>query len=56
MAPNGDVKTRVGSTKTKNKKQGERESGTNLVKMPLGEQGCDWDHMGAHKRLAQVGG
>jgi hypothetical protein len=56
MAPNGDVKNQGEVHQAeKNKKQRERETGTNLIKIPLGEQGSGYDHMGAHKGLAQVG-
>jgi hypothetical protein len=56
MAPSGDVKNQGLVYKARETKQRELATGTNLVKMPLGrEQGCDCDHMGAHKGLAQVG-
>ena len=54
MARSGDVKNQGVVPKAQKQKR-ERESGTNLAKMPLkGQQGSDCDHMGAHKGLARV--
>ena len=55
MTRSGDVKNQGEVHQVRKQKQGERETGTNLVKMPLDKAviAITW---GAHKGLAQLGG